>query len=610
MTDRRAPLRIANCSGFFGDRLSAAREMVSGGPIDVLTGDWLAELTMGVLMKQRARRAELGYAHTFVTQLEDVLGDCLDKGVKIVSNAGGLNPDGCAARVRELAAKLGRNVRVAVVTGDDATAAVQSAFADGWRGAHLDTGAPFPNPDDVELASAYLGCWGIVRALDEGADVVITGRVADASVVVGPAAWHFGWDEDDWDRLAGAVAAGHVIECGAQATGGNFSFFTELEGMDRPGFPIAEIAVNGSAVITKHPGTGGGVTVETVTAQLLYEIDGPRYLNPDVITRLDTARLEAVGADRVRISGVIGEPAPADVKVGIITTPGWRNEVTFVLTGLDVTAKAELAESALWRAIPGGRAAFDDTRVRLLRADRNNPPHPDAGVALLTIGVAGDREDVKMLARAAVETGLSSYPGLHITSPPGPGSAFSVFWPTLLPAETFTQTVAFESMRLEVPPPDVHRDRANVDELRAPLVVPADGPVESELLPLGRVLGSRSGDKGGNATLGVWARDDTTYTWLSAWLDENRWRDLLPQAAGLELRPWWLPNLRAAGVTIVGLLGRGVASNLNLDSQAKGLGEYLRARVVEIPRSVLHEANRTGATHGSYGSPAPQGVLR
>ena len=581
-----APLRVANCSGFFGDRLSAAREMVDGGPIDVLTGDWLAELTMGVLLKARTKDPDLGYARTFLTQLEDVLADCLDRGIRIVSNAGGLNPRACAAQVERIAERLGRTVRVAVVDGDDATDLVTRALDDGWAAAHLDDGAPFAELGaDVDVASAYLGSWGIVEALEAGAEVVVTGRVSDASIIVGPAAWHFGWARDDWDAIAGAVAAGHVIECGAQTTGGNFSFFGELPGMERPGFPLAEIAADGSAVITKHPGSGGAVTVETVTAQLVYEIDGPRYLNPDVVARFDTLTLAQEGPDRVRMSGVRGEPAPSTVKVGLITTPGYRNSVTVVLTGGEVEAKADLAQRALWAAIPGGEKAFDEVDVRLLRADRPDPVTPDAAVSLLTISVAGrDRAATGKLARAVVETGLSSYPGLYLTAPPGPGSSYTVFWPTLLPAERFSQRVLLDGREWFVAPGP--STPPHDEPVAAPAAEPAP-PGDTERAPLGRLLGTRSGDKGGNATLGVWARDDRTFSWLTGWLTEDRWRELLPQAADLELRPWWLPNIRAAGVTVVGLLGHGVAANLHLDSQGKGLGEYVRARHAPLPSTLL-----------------------
>ena len=289
------PVRIANCSGFYGDRLAAAREMLDqgSGPIDVLTGDYLAELTMLILWKARRKDPSLGYATTFLKQMEDVLGTCLERGVKVVANAGGLNPEGLAAKITELSGKFGLNARVAYITGDDLAPVTGDLQAAGHEFANLDTGLPLAKADlPVVTANAYLGGWGITAALQAGADVVICPRVTDASLVTGPAAWWHGWRRDDWDALAGAVAAGHVIECGPQATGGNYSFLEEITDRRYPGFPIAEVAADGSSVITKHDGTGGLVSPGTVTAQLLYEIGDPAYLNPDVVAHFDTIRLE------------------------------------------------------------------------------------------------------------------------------------------------------------------------------------------------------------------------------------------------------------------------------------------------------------------------------
>ncbi len=592
------PLRVANCSGYYGDRLAAAREMVDGGPIDVLTGDWLAELTMGLLSRQRARDAEAGYARTFVSQLDDVLADCLDRGIRIVSNAGGLNPSACAKQVEAIAERIGRPVRVAVVTGDDATEAFHAAREQGWEAPHLDTAAPFAAAGaEPDVVNAYLGGWGIAEALAAGADVVVTGRVTDAAIILGPAAWHFGWAHDDWDALAGAVAAGHVIECGTQATGGNFAFFTEIGDLTRPGFPIAEIHADGSSVITKHPGTGGAVTVDTVTAQLLYEIDGPRYLNPDVVTRLDTVRLEQIGPDRVSISDVRGEAAPNSVKVGALVPGGWRNEMTFVLTGLEIEAKAEALQTALWAAIPGGEKAFDEVTVRLLRADRPDPAAVDEAVALLTITVGGrDRARVASFSRVAVELGLANYPGLHLTGPPGSGSAVTVFWPTLMPAAEFPQTVTLGDRRWTVSRTAAAPSGA-VDSPEAPPAEPARGATRR--VPLGTLLAARSGDKAGNATLGVWARDDATYRWMRSWWTETRLRELLPETADLTMRLWELPHLRACGVTLVGLLGAGVAANHALDAQAKAVGEYLRAKLIDVPTELLDGPRTAGDPAGS-----------
>src|SRR5580692_5809717 len=308
MTQRR-PVRIANCSGFYGDRAAAAREMVDGGPIDVLTGDYLAELTMLILWKARQKDPGLGYATTFLRQLEEVLGTCLERGVKIVANAGGLNPEGLARQVTALAARLGLAARVAYITGDDLAPVIGDLQAAGHEFTNLDTGQPLAKADlPVVTANAYLGGWGITAALDAGADIVICPRVTDASLVTGPAAWWHGWARDDFDELAGAVVAGHVIECGPQATGGNYSFPQEITSPGRPGYPIAEVAADGSSVITKHDGTGGLVSPGTVTAQLLYEIGAPAYLNPDVVAHFDTIRLARQGPDRVALTGTRGSP--------------------------------------------------------------------------------------------------------------------------------------------------------------------------------------------------------------------------------------------------------------------------------------------------------------
>jgi hypothetical protein len=360
----RRAVRIANCSGFYGDRLAAPAELLEQGEVpDVLTGDYLAELTMLILWKSRQRDPGLGYARTFYRQMEEVLGTCIDRGVRVVANAGGLNPAGLAQALRALADKLGIDANVAHVEGDDILGRLGPLQAAGDPLAHLDTGRPLVEAgSDPVSANAYLGGFGIAEALSGGADVVVTGRVTDASLVVGPAAWWFGWSRTDWDRLAGAVVVGHVIECGTQTTGGNYAFFSEVPGLEHPGFPIAEVAEDGSAVITKHEGTGGLVSVGTVTAQLLYEIGGPLYANPDVVADFSTIGVEDVGPDRVRVSGVRGLPAPEKLKVSINLLGGYRNTMTFVLTGLDIDAKAALVRRTMDELV-GGASHFADYDV-------------------------------------------------------------------------------------------------------------------------------------------------------------------------------------------------------------------------------------------------------
>ncbi|MEU6310025.1 acyclic terpene utilization AtuA family protein [Streptomyces sp. NPDC047014] len=581
---QRRPLRIGNASGFYGDRFDAVRDMLTGGPLDVLTGDYLAELTMLILGRDRLKTPGLGYARTFLRQLEEALGLAHERGVRIVTNAGGLHPAGLADAVRALAAKTGVPVSVAHVEGDDLSARHEGALT----------------------ANAYLGGAGITACLRAGADVVVTGRVTDAALVSGPAAWWFDWAPEDHDRLAGAVVAGHVLECGTQATGGNYSFFTAHD-VRRPGFPLAEVSEDGSAVITKHPGTGGVVSTGTVTAQLLYETQGARYLGPDVTARLDTVRLTEEGPDRVRVSGVRGEAPPAELKVGVTRLGGWRNEVVFVLTGLDIEAKAQLVRDQLAGVLEG----IADARWTLARTDHHDAGTEETASALLRLVVRDPSAERvgRALTSAAVELALGSYPGFHVTAPPGPAQPYGVFTATTVPAAEVPHTAVLpDGTRLPIPPP------GPVAGPGPSPVVPPPGPPTAAAptgpavpdgptvrAPLGLLAGARSGDKGGDANVGVWvrgddatARADEAWAWLCGTLTVDRFRELLPETAPLAVERHVLPGLRALNFTVTGILGDGVASGHRFDPQAKALGEWLRARHLDIPTHLLPPPEGTG----------------
>jgi len=600
MTSRA--IRIANCSGFYGDRISAAGEMVEGGPIDVLTGDYLAELTMLILWKARQKDPAAGYATTFLTQMEQVLGTCLDRGIRIVSNAGGLNPAGLAARIGELAARLGLAARVAYVEGDDLTGRLDELLAAGHPLTHLDTGQRLADAGIKPVtANAYLGGWGIAEALAAGADVVVCPRVTDAALVVGPAAWWHGWRRDDYDALAGAVVAGHVIECGPQATGGNYSWLHEITDRRYPGFPVAEVAADGSSVITKHPGTGGLVSPGTVTAQLLYEIAEPAYVNPDVVAHFDSLSLRQDGPDRVAISGTRGSPPPADLKVAINYLGGYRNTMTLVLTGLDIEEKAAWAEQELF-AILGGRAAFAEVDTRLLRFDREDAPTNEQATAHLRITVKDPdpRRVGRRFSNAIMELALAGYAGFHTTTPPTAESSYGVYWPALVPGGVVDHVVVLPdgSRRVIAPPggpppgppqavpvPPTPVPAGGADPGGRPPRTPPIGPTRR--VPLGRVCAARSGDKGGNANVGVWTRDAAAFGWLRDYLTVDKFGELIPEAARLPVHRYELANLHALNFVVTGLLGAGVAASARPDPQAKGLGEYLRSRHADIPLSLL-----------------------
>ncbi len=566
-----AVLRIGNASGFYGDRFAAVREMLTGGPLDVLTGDYLAELTMLILARDRLKDPSLGYARTFLRQMEECLGLARERDVKIVVNAGGLNPARLAEELRALARRLGVEVAVAHVEGDDL----------------LPRRDELGLPEGLLAANAYLGGFGIAACLSGGADVVVTGRVTDAALVVGPGIARFGWTPEDLDALAGAVVAGHVLECGAQATGGNYAFFHEHD-VTRPGFPLAELRADGSSVITKHPGTGGAVTTGTVTAQLLYETGGPRYLGPDVTARLDTVRLTEEGPDRVRIDGVRGEAPPPTLKAGLNRLGGHLNEVVYVLTGLDIEAKAALVRRQFADALPPA-ARPAELRWTLVRTDHPDAATEETASALLRL-TARDQDPVKVgrqLGKAAVESGLSGYPGFHLTAPPGPGTPYGVFSAVSVDPKAVEHTAVLpDGRRIAVPPAPVTGHTAQPDRPEAELPEPLpEGPTRRA--PLGLVVGARSGDKGGDANLGVWARSEDGWRWLAHVLTVEKLRELLPETEELPVTRHLLPNLRAVNFTLTGLLGEGVAARHRFDPQAKALGEWLRARHLDIPEVLL-----------------------
>ncbi|HET7531830.1 MAG TPA: acyclic terpene utilization AtuA family protein [Nocardioidaceae bacterium] len=580
-------LRVGNCSGFYGDRLSAMREMLEGGELDVLTGDYLAELTMLILGRDRMKDPTLGYARTFVKQAEECMGLALERGVKIVSNAGGLNPAGLADRLREVAKAQGLDPRIAYVQGDDLLP----------RAAELGI-------ENALTANAYLGAFGIAAALDGGADIVVTGRVTDASVVVGPAASHFGWTPTQYDELAGALVAGHIIECGTQATGGNFSGFRSFKPDTRPlGFPVAEVAADGSCVITKHPGTGGVVTQDTVTAQLVYEIGGSTYLGPDASACLDTIELGDDGEDRVRVSGVRGVAPPPQLKVCVNELGGFRNSLEFVLVGLDIDAKADWVRTQMESALEKHPPA--SVEWSLARTDREDASTEEAASCRLRCSVKDPDANVvgKLFTAAAVELGLASYPGFTLTAPPAPASPYGVYRPEYVDRAEVEHAVVHADGRAErIPdPPALAAVEGGepapacapeeIEETAARVAAEAPQDLVTRRLPLGTFVHARSGDKGGDANVGLWVdrseNREQRVAWLTKLITPARVRELLPEAADLPVEVYPLPNLGAVNVVIRGLLGQGVAASTRFDPQAKALGEWLRSRHVSITEDLL-----------------------
>ncbi len=579
-------IRIGNCSGFYGDRLAAAREMIDGGPIDVLTGDYLAELTMSILYNQQQTRGEnVGYVGTFLKQLKDVAADCKARNIKIVTNAGGLNPKGMADEVEKILAELRVDSKVAYIDGDDLLPKLGALQADGEKFTNLDTDEDLKDSTQEALtANAYLGGWGIKEALDQGADIVICPRVTDAAVVIGPAAWKFNWQRNDYDALAGALAAGHIIECGAQCCGGNYAFFEEVPSFRNVGYPIAEIEANGNFTVTKHAGTGGLVSVGTVKAQLLYEISTPAYYNPDVIAHFDTMQIEQVGADRVYVSGCRGSTPPLTHKVCFNTRGPYKQSMETLLTGLDIEQKAERYLDAVFHNL-GGREQFDDVDIQLIRSDHEDPGSNEVAHAALRVTITHNDPSKfgRLFAAKVTELGLAGIPGNTGRGAAGfSGGAAIYHWPALIDSQKITEHVHVGGKSIEVLPTQrLGLEDIYYQQMPANIAPAPTGPTRR--IPFGRLFGTRSGDKGGNANVGVWALTDAAYSFLYEYLTVEEFKRLAPDFGAYAVERYDMPNLLAMNFYIKGVLGTGAASNHRIDKQAKSLGEYLRAKYIEVP---------------------------
>ncbi len=581
-------IKIANCSGFYGDRLSAAKEMVDGGPIDVLTGDYLAELTMAILYGQKIQRGEkAGYVGTFLKQLKQIASSCSEKNIKVVSNAGGLNPKSMADEVKNILDSEGLNLKVAYIDGDDFMDKFDELKKNGEELKNLDTGASLFNQNlPAVSANYYLGCWGIKKALDEGADIVICPRVTDAALVMGPAAWKFNWSRDDYDKLAGSLAAGHIIECGAQATGGNYSFFKEVPSFQNVGFPIAEIEESGNFKIYKHKGTGGLVSTGTVTAQLLYEISSPKYLSPDVIAHFDSLKIEDLGDDKVFISNVKGSPPTNKHKACINLAGGYKNSMELIVTGLDIEEKARIFTDELFRSL-GGKDEFDDVSIQLIRTDKKEPLTNEEAMAILKIDVKSSSPEKvgRIFSAKVIELALANYPGWTAQSEIKQASPFISYWPALVDSKNVKEKLHFnnESEVIEIEKHQeqpINLEKINIDEYVSKNI---------EKINFGRIFGTRSGDKGGCANLGVWAKDASSYSYLYHFLTVEQLKKLLPDLECFEIERYELPNIFALNFYVKGILENGVSSNNRKDGQAKSLGEYLGTKLIDCPKEFIEK---------------------
>jgi hypothetical protein len=594
-------IRIANAGGYWGDDLSQFRKQVERGPVDYVTLDFLAEITMSIMQKQRARDPRSGFARDFVAQVRETLPLLAARGVRVISNAGGVNPLGCRGALLEMAQLESRPLEIAAVIGDDLMERLGELNASGVTLDDMDSGAAFTAiRDRVSSANAYYGAWPVVEALKSGAQIVVTGRCTDTGITLAPMIHAFGWGPNDWDRLASGIVAGHIVECGAQSTGGNFTDWRRIRRFADIGYPVLEVFPDGSFIVTKHAGTGGAVTVRTVKEQLVYEMGDPRgYITPDVVADFATIRLEQVGRDRVRAWGVKGRPAPASLKVSASYFDGWKASGTLIISGPEAAAKARAFADLFWSRVDTRFLATHTEMVGLSACWGPLSPATEAPEILLRLSVRdADKGKIEAFSKMIPAVILSGPPGVAVTGGRPQAQEVVAYWPALVPRDQVkARLVTRDGERtLDWPTPVLPAGR--------PAVLPrerwpaAKGAKKIVRVPLSELAHGRSGDKGDTANIGVIARAPEIYPYLRRTLTEKLVKRRFKGICLGRVERHEVPNLWALNFLLHESLGGGGTVSLRLDAQGKTLSHALLAMEVAVPKALLDAAKRGDAADG------------
>ncbi len=610
-TAERTTLRIGNASGYWGDDLTALRRQLEGGPLDVITMDFLAEITMSILQKQVERNPDTGYAVDFVTQLDDVMDLAMANDVTIISNAGGVRPLQCGEAILKVGEAKGLDPRVGVVAGDDLMDRIRSWHDDGVDMSNMDDGRPFGQViDRVSSANAYFGSAPVVAALEAGAQFIVTGRVTDTGITLAPMIHHFGWAADDWDRLASGIIAGHILECGAQSTGGNFTDWRRVESFHRIGYPIVEVEADGSFVVTKHPGTGGLVDLATIREQLVYEMGDPgAYLTPDVVVDFGSIQLDDDGPDRVRVSGIRGAAPTDKLKVSMSYSDGFKASGGVIVSGPEARDKGEVFANILWSRLP----EFDAALTEYVGADSTwGPlsPTTESSELLVRFGVRDqDRVKIREFAKMVPATILSGPPGVGAFGGRPATQDVVAYWPCLIPrdlcrgqvtvmggGERMERVVPFEGEtgpgRVEPVVPETTSDGPADVRMRAQLPTFSGTTVTTKLLTLAH---ARSGDKGDTCNIGVIARHPAVYRWMVENLTADRVAGAFQGIAFGEVERFEVPNLDALNFLLHRSLGGGGTLSLHIDAQGKTYSHALLDMDVEVDQTLVNLTQNHGS---------------
>ncbi|HEY7697130.1 MAG TPA: acyclic terpene utilization AtuA family protein [Vicinamibacteria bacterium] len=607
-------LRIGNAGGYWGDDPFALRRQVTGPlPLDYISIDFLAEITMSILQKQYARDPKAGYARDFVTQVEPLLEKILERRIRIITNAGGVNPQGCAEALFEMAKRRGLPLKVAVVGGDDLKGRIEELRARGIDLENMETGEKLGEyRDKILSANAYFGAMPVVEALKEAPDIVLSGRVTDTGITLAALIHEFGWKPDDYDRLAQGIVASHLIECGAQATGGNFTDWEKVPGYIDVGFPILEFEADGSFVLTKHPGSSGLVSLQTVREQFLYEMGHPQlYITPDAIADFTTMTLESDGENRVRVQGATGAPPTDLLKVSTALEDGFKSTGSLIVSGPDAREKSRLFADILWRRLEAelaseGLAPLEASHTELVGDDSTHrtltPEHRPTEILLRLSCLDHDRRKLEIFRKLLPGLILSGPAGVAVTGGAPPISDVVRYWPSLIPQDAAPATV--EVFRLEAGGnspvrllskrdlkwPATGGEARPARELADPLpksMLAELAPSPVVEVPLMRIAHARSGDKGDTANIGLIGRSAHSYVWLRENVSAERVKAWFEGIANGAVHRYLVPNLWALNFLLEESLGGGGTVSLHIDAQGKTYGQALLRCRVAVPRALL-----------------------